>query len=269
MVGRLHRNKCGCACLYAVFAEILGMQNVNGKVIVITGASSGIGRAAAMLLAEHGAKLVLGARGEEALKSTVNEIESAGGSACYHVTDVSKQKDMAALVGLACDQHGKLDVLISNAGVGPISRLDAIRVQDWELMVDVIFKGALYGIAEALPVFLSQSSGHFVTIVSTAGIQISPTMAVYAAAKNAVRTLNEGLRLESGGRYRVTSISPGFVRTDFAGSMSDLTVRATIQKQMDEIALDPMSVARAIVFAISQADDVDVNDIVVRPAVQG
>jgi NADP-dependent 3-hydroxy acid dehydrogenase YdfG len=170
---------------------------------------------------------------------------------------------------LASDRHGKLDVLINNAGIGPISKLNELRVEDWEAMVDINVKGLLYGIAAALPIFRRQGFGHFVNTISTAGIQISPTMAVYAATKNAVRTLSEGLRLESDGKYRVTGISPGFVGTNFAESMTDPGVRAGIQKQMDEIALEPEAIARAMAFAIEQPDDVDVGDIVVRPTVQG
>ena len=244
------------------------MAGIHGKVIAITGASSGIGRAAALLLAGRGATVVLGARRIDELEAVVREIESAGGVASHRRTDVAKREDVAALIALASDRHGKLDVLINNAGIGPISRLDQLRVEDWEAMVDINVKGLLYGIAAALPIFRQQGFGHFVNTISTAGIQISPTMAVYAATKNAVRTLSEGLRLESDGKYRVTGISPGFVGTNFAASMTDAGVRASIQKRMDEIALEPEAIARAMAFAIEQPDDVDVGDIVVRPTVQ-
>ena len=175
---------------------------------------------------------------------------------------------MVALVGLAADRHGKLDVLISNAGIGPISKLQELRVEDWESMVDVNIKGVLYGIAAALPIFRQQGFRHFVNTISTAGIQMSPTMAVYAATKNAVRTLSEGLRIESEGKYRVTGISPGFVGTIFAESMTDPGMKEEIQKRMDEVALEPDAIARAMAFAIEQPDHVDVGDIVVRPTVQ-
>jgi NADP-dependent 3-hydroxy acid dehydrogenase YdfG len=244
------------------------MAGIDGKVIAITGASSGIGRAAALLLAGRGATVVLGARRIDELEAVVRDIERAGGVASHRRTDVAKREDVAALTALASDRHGKLDVLISNAGIGPISKLDELRVEDWEAMVDINVKGLLYGIAAALPIFRRQGFGHFVNTISTAGIQISPTMAVYAATKNAVRTLSEGLRLESDGQYRVTGISPGFVGTNFAGSMTDPGVRAGIQKQMDEIALEPEAIARAMAFAIEQPDHVDVGDIVVRPTVQ-
>ncbi|QGZ93702.1 SDR family oxidoreductase [Terricaulis silvestris] len=244
------------------------MTGIDGKVIVITGASSGIGRAAALLLAGQGAKVVLGARGGDELEAVAREVRDAGGSALHRRTDVSKRQDMAALVAVATDSHGKLDVLISNAGIGPISMLAELRVEDWEAMVDVNINGLLYGIAAALPIFRRQGSGHFVNTISTAGIQMSPTMAIYAATKNAVRTISEGLRLESDGKYRVTGISPGFVGTRFAESMTDAGVKAEIQKRMDEIALAPEAIARAMAFAIQQPDDVDVGDIVVRPTVQ-
>lgn len=248
--------------------KVSHMAGIEDKVIVITGAGSGIGRAAARLLAERGAKVVLGGRRAEKLETLVGEIEAAGGVASYKVTDTARREDVAALVSYACDQHGKLDVLISNAGVGPISMLEELRIEDWEAMVDINFKGVLYGVAAALPIFLRQGFGHFVNTISTAGIQISPTMAVYAASKNAVRTLGEGLRIESAGRYRVTGISPGFVGTDFVQSMTDPQVAVAIQERMDAIALEPEAIARAMIYAIEQPDHVDVGDIVVRPAVQ-
>ena len=244
------------------------MSAIHGKVIAITGASSGIGEAAALLLAKRGAKIVLGARRLDRLEALAARIAAAGGDAVYAATDVRRREDILALVALACDRFGKLDVLISNAGIGPISRFDDLQVEDWEEMIDVNIKGVLFGIAAALPVFRKQGFGHFVTTISTAGIQMSTTMGVYAATKNAVRTLNEGLRIESDGKYRVTGISPGFVGTSFAESMTDPAIKAEIQKRMDEIALEPEAIARAMAFAIEQPDDVDVGDIVVRPTAQ-
>lgn len=243
-------------------------MGIEGKVIAITGASSGIGRAAALLLASRGAKSVLGARRPVELEAVAREIRDAGGEAVQRCTDVTKRDDMAALTALAVDRFGKLDVLISNAGIGPISKLDDLRVDDWEAMVDVNVKGLLHGIAAALPIFRRQGFGHFVNTISTAGIQISPTMAVYAATKNAVRTITEGLRLEADGKLRVTGISPGFVGTSFTGSMTDPNMKASIQKSMDEMGLPPEAIARAMAFAIEQPDDVDVNEMVVRPTAQ-
>jgi NADP-dependent 3-hydroxy acid dehydrogenase YdfG len=178
------------------------MPGIEGKVIVITGASSGIGEATALLLTERGAKAILGARGSDRLEALANRIAAAGGEAAYAPTDVKRREDLSNLVRLAVDRYGKLDVLVGNAGVAPISLLDEIRVEDWEEMIDVNLKGVLYGIAAALPVFRSQGFGHFVNVISTAGIQITPIMAVYAATKNAVRTITEGLRLEAGDKGR-------------------------------------------------------------------
>jgi NADP-dependent 3-hydroxy acid dehydrogenase YdfG len=242
---------------------------IAGKVIAITGASGGIGAASALLLAGRGAKVVLGARRKEQLESLAMRITQAGGEAAYLPTDVRRREDLAALVEMASARFGRLDVLVGNAGIGPISRLDELRVADWEEMIDVNLKGFLYGIAAALPVFRKQGFGHFVTIVSTAGLTISPTMAVYAGTKNAVRTVSEGLRQEAGEKLRVTSISPGFVNTDFADSMTNPEIRQNIRNTRDQIAISPDAIARAIAFAIEQPADVDVNEIVVRPTAQG
>ncbi|MER5691682.1 SDR family oxidoreductase [Streptomyces mirabilis] len=179
----------------------------------------------------------------------------------------SRREDLSGLVRLARERYGKLDVLVSNAGVGLISPLDDLRVEDWEEMIDVNLKGVLYGIAEALPVFREQGFGHFVNIVSTAGLRVTPLQSVYAATKNAVRTLSEGLRQEAGEGLRVTVVSPGFVRTDFADRI-DSEVKAQIVEKMDRIAIPPAAVARAVVFAVEQPDGVDVGDVVVRPTAQ-
>jgi NADP-dependent 3-hydroxy acid dehydrogenase YdfG len=245
------------------------MSGIKDKVVVVTGASSGIGEATALLLAECGAKVVLGARGSERLKALANRITAAGGEAVYAPTDVKRREDLSSLVGLAVERFGKLDVLVNNAGVAPISLLDELRVEDWEEMIDVNVKGVLYGIAAALPVFRKQGFGHFVNVISTAGIQVMPTMAVYAGTKNAVRTITEGLRLEAGDKLRVTGISPGFVNTNLADSMTDPAVKSQIVDQMNKMAIPPVAIARAIAFAIEQPAEVDVNDIVIRPTAQG
>src|SRR6476646_34701 len=210
------------------------MKGIEGKVVVITGASSGIGEATALLLAERGAKVVLGARGLDRLDAMAARIAASGGEAVYRRTDVKRREDLSNLVGLAIERYGKLDVLINNAGVAPISLLDELRVEDWEEMIDINLKGVLYGIAAALPIFRRQGVGHFVNVISTAGIQITPTMAVYAATKNAVRTITEGLRLEAGDKLRVTGISPGFVNTHLADSMTNSAVRSQINDQMNK-----------------------------------
>ncbi len=244
------------------------MSGIEGKVLVITGASSGIGEATALLLTERGAKAVLGARGSDRLEALANRIEAGGGEVVYAPTNVKRREDLPNLVRLAVDSYGKVDVLVSNAGVAPISLLDEIRVEDWEEMIDVNLKGVLYGIAAALPVFRSQGFGHFVNVISTAGIQITPTMAVYAGTKNAVRTITEGLRQEAGDKLRVTGISPGFVNTNLADSMTNPEVKSQINDQMNKMPIPPAAIARAIAFAIEQPPEVDVNEIVIRPTAQ-
>ncbi|WP_120010897.1 SDR family oxidoreductase [Teichococcus vastitatis] len=238
------------------------------KVVAITGAGSGIGRASARLLATRGAKLVLGGRRDAHLAAVAAEIESAGGTATYRQTDVTRRADLDALVKLACDRYGRLDVLVNNAGIGPISRFDALKVDDWDAMIDVNIKGVLYGIAAALPVFQQQGSGHIVNVVSTAGLRIVPTMGVYAATKNAVRTITEALRQEAGPHLRVTEVSPGMIATDFAESMTDETAKAAVQQRVSAIAIPPDAIARGIAFAIEQPPEVDVGSIVIRPTAQ-
>ncbi|MBR0993770.1 SDR family oxidoreductase [Bradyrhizobium japonicum] len=244
------------------------MTDIAGKVIAITGASSGIGEATARYLAEHGAVVVLGARRRDRLETLAASIVSKGGKASYRAIDVKQRQDVAGLVALATEQYGKLDVLINNAGIAPISRLDDLRVDDWEDMIDVNVKGVLYGIAAALPVFRRQGFGHFVNTLSTAGIRIVPTMAVYAGSKNAVRAISEGLRQEAGPSLRVTTISPGYVDTELPSSMTDSELRQQGETAMKAIAIPASAIAEAIAFAIGQPDNVDVGEIVVRPTAQ-
>jgi NADP-dependent 3-hydroxy acid dehydrogenase YdfG len=245
------------------------MSGTQGKVVAITGASSGIGEATALLLAERGARLALGARRTDRLAALADRIARAGGEATYAPTDVKQRNDLANLIKLACERYGRLDVLISNAGVAPISAFDDLKVEDWEEMIDTNIKGVLFGVAAALPVFRRQGFGHFINIVSTAGLRIVPLQGVYAATKNAVRTLTEALRQEAGPSLRVTGISPGFVQTELANSMTDARTRAAILEQMEKIAIAPDAIARAIAFAIAEPADVDINEIVVRPTAQG
>ena len=245
------------------------MSGAVGKVVAITGAGSGIGRATALLLAERGAKLVLGARRADRLEAVAKQIGAAGGEAAYVPIDVKRRDDLSSLVALACERFGKLDVLVSNAGIGPVSLLDELRVDDWDEMIDINVKGVLYGIAAALPVFRRQGFGQFVNIASTAGLITKPTMAVYSGTKFAVRTISEGLRQEAGDKLRVTIITPGFVKTDFADSMTNPEMKAQIVGTMEKMAISPDAIARAIVFAIEQPVNVDVGEIVVRPTAQG
>src|SRR5882762_10753621 len=239
------------------------VHGIKGKVVVITGASSGIGEAIAVMLAERGAKIVLGARGLDRLQSLARRIERAGGEVAYAQTDVRKREDVTSLVNLACERYGQLDVLINNAGIGPISPPDDLRVEDWENMIDINVKGVLYGIAAALPMFRKQGFGHFVNTASTAGLKTTPTMAVYSGTKLAVRAISEGLRQEAGDKLRVTIISPGMTSTAFADSITDPTARAELEMRRDAIAMPPDAIARAIAFAIEQPADIDVGEIVV------
>lgn len=246
------------------------MENgITGKVVAITGASSGIGEATALLLAAQGAKVVLGARGPERLAALAARIAAAGGKVAYSPTDVRRRADVDNLVQLATSRYGQLDVLISNAGVMPISPLDDLRVSDWEDMVDVNLKGVLYGIAAALPLFRRQGFGHFINTASTAAHKTVPNQADYSATKFAVRALSEGLRQEAGEHLRVTVISPGFVHTNFADGVTNPAVKAQLEAARDAMALPPAAIARAIAFAIAQPGGVDVGEIIVRPTAQG
>ncbi|WP_035855046.1 SDR family oxidoreductase [Cryptosporangium arvum] len=240
------------------------METTN-TVVVITGASSGIGEATARLLSSRGARLVLGARRTDRLEALASSL----GDAVYAATDVRRRDDVTALVDLALDRFGRVDAFVGNAGIGPVSHLADLRVDEWDAMVDVNIKGVLHGIAAALPVFRAQGSGHFVTTASTAAFRTLPTMAVYAATKTAVRVIAEGLRQESDGAYRVTTVTPGFIATDFAGAATDREVRADLLALRDRIAIPPSAVAEAIAFALAQPPEVDVNELVIRPVTQG
>lgn len=244
------------------------MSENTDRVVAITGASSGIGEATALLLAGSGAKIVMGARRADRLADIAERIAEAGGEAVWLSTDVTRRSDLEALVAEACERFGRLDVLVSNAGLGPISPLDDLRVDEWDLMIDVNIKGVLYGIAAALPVFRRQGFGHFVTVASTAGHKTVPNQAVYSGTKFAVRAICEGLRQEAGEDLRVSVVSPGFVHTDFAEGVPDPELRAQILEFRDRVAISPAAIARAIAFAIEQPSDVDVGEIVVRPTAQ-
>lgn len=243
-------------------------MTVNGMVVAITGASSGIGRATAKLLAQNGARVVLGARREAVLEALAEEIIAAGGKAAFKATDVRRREDLEGLVTTATDRFGRLDAIINNAGIGPISRFDALRVEDWDAMIDTNLRGTLYGIAAALPVFTRQACGHVINVVSTAGLKIVPTMGVYAATKNAVRTATEALRQEAGPTLRVTEVSPGMISTDFGDSITDQPTKRMIAERSRKIAIAPEAIARGILYALEQPSDVDVGSIVIRPTAQ-
>ena len=243
-------------------------MTIDGKVVAITGASSGIGEATAALLAERGAKVVLGARNPGRLDAVAARISATGGEAVTKATDVSSRGDLMEFVSLATATYGQLDVLVSNAGIMPVSPFDELCVDDWEAMVDVNLKGVLFGIAAALPVFRRQGYGHFVNVASTAAFRVTPGQSVYAGTKMAVRAVSEGLRQEAGENVRVTIISPGMTSTNFADSITDPLARAELEQRRDVIAMPPAAVARAIAFAIEQPPGVDVGEIVVRPTAQ-
>jgi len=237
------------------------------KVVAVTGASSGIGEATARLLASKGAALVLGARRTDRLDRIADELGSA--DIATVATDVTRRGDLDRLVNTAVDRFGRLDVLVSNAGISYLGPLADGDVEGWSAMIDVNVNGVLYGIAAATPIFKRQGSGHFVTTVSTAGLKITPTMGIYAATKNAVRTVMETLRQEStDGVIRTTSINPGFVSTELGNTIDDPEIRARIQRNMDAFGLAPEAVARAIAFAIEQPPDVEIGEITIRPTVQ-
>ena len=243
------------------------MPEIDGKVVAITGASSGIGEATALLLAERGAKVVLGARRVDRLEALAARIEKEGGVVSHARTDVRRRDDLSRLVGLARERYGRLDVLVGNAGVMPISPLDDLRVDDWDEMIDVNIKGVLYGIAAALPVFREQGFGHFITTASTAGHRTVANQSVYSGTKYAVRAISEGLRQEAGDKLRVTIVSPGMTSTNFADRMTNPEMRAQLT-EATRIAMPPDAVARAIAFAIEQPAGIDVGEIVVRPTAQ-
>jgi NADP-dependent 3-hydroxy acid dehydrogenase YdfG len=246
-------------------------MTIDGKVVAITGASSGIGAASARHLASLGAAVVLGARRTGRLDGMVADIEADGGRAAAVRVDVTDPDDLRSLVATAVDRFGRLDVLVGNAGIAKIGPVAELDVEGWSAMLDVNIKGILHGIAAALPVFRRQGGGHLVTVVSTSGLKIVPTQAVYAGTKNAVRTLLEALRQEStDGTLRTTSISPGYVRTELIdNAVDDPAVREQARQNMADLGIDPTAVARAIAFAIDQPDDIEIGDLTIRPTRQG
>jgi NADP-dependent 3-hydroxy acid dehydrogenase YdfG len=240
------------------------MLNVEKKVIVITGASSGIGEATAKLLAKNGAKVVLGARRSDRLETIAQEIRTAGGTAEYQTLDVTQRSQLEAIVQFAQSKFGRVDVLINNAGVMPLSALDQLKVDEWDRMIDVNIKGVLYGIAAALPVMKAQKAGQIINLSSIGGHAVSPTAAVYCATKFAVGAISEGLRQEVGGDIRVTVISPGVTESELADSISDEAAKKGMQ-EFRKISIPASSIARSILFAIEQPDEVDISEIIVRP----
>jgi NADP-dependent 3-hydroxy acid dehydrogenase YdfG len=240
------------------------MSNIQEKVILVTGASSGIGEACARLLAEKGAHLLLGARRSERLEKLVGEIREAGGSAEYRRLDVTSREDVQAFVDFAVERYGRVDVLINNAGVMPLSPLDALKVDEWDRMIDVNIRGVLHGIAATLPLMQAQRSGQFVNVASIGAYSVVPTGAVYCATKYAVRAITDGLRQEVGGDIRVTLVSPGVVESELAESISDAQSRE-MMREFRKISITPDAIARAVAYAVEQPADVDVSELIVRP----
>jgi NADP-dependent 3-hydroxy acid dehydrogenase YdfG len=237
----------------------------NPKTILITGASSGIGEATALRLAEDGHRVVLGARRTERLEELVGRIERAGGSASFHRLDVTDAADVRSFIENAAHTHGQLDVLVNNAGVMPLSALVEAKVDEWNQMIDVNIRGVLHGISAALPVMQAQGSGHIVNLASIGAHEVEPTAAVYCATKFAVWAISEGLRKEQDGGVRVTIVSPGVTESELAESISNPDARDAMREYRAQ-SIPASAIASAIAYAIEQPPEVDVNEIIVRPA---
>jgi NADP-dependent 3-hydroxy acid dehydrogenase YdfG len=241
-------------------------QDIKDKVVVITGASSGLGEAAARQLSGLGASLVLGARRLERLQALAKEL-SLGNDAAVQ-TDVTQYPQVKHLVDHAVQSHGCIDVMINNAGLMPHSPLERGKVLDWDRMIDVNLKGVLYGIAAALPYMKTQKSGHIINVSSVAGHKVAPGGAVYSATKHAVRVISEGLRQEvKPYNIRTTVISPGAVATELPNGTTDPDLAERVRTTY-EMAIPAESFADMVVFAMSQPEDVDVNEILFRPTRQ-
>jgi NADP-dependent 3-hydroxy acid dehydrogenase YdfG len=244
-------------------------DNIKGKIVVITGASSGLGEATARLLSAEGATVVLGARRADRIKALADELIAKGGKAIAVITDVTDHVQVERLVGTAMRKFGRIDVMINNAGLMPQSLIERLKIDEWDRMIDVNIKGVLYGIAAALPYMKQQKSGHIINVSSVAGHKIRPGATVYAATKFAVRALSEGLRMEvKPYNIRTTIISPGAVATELPNTVTDPETAVRIKKFYEETAISPDSFARAVVYAMSQPDDVDINEILFRPTKQ-
>lgn len=242
------------------------MQSVNDKVVIITGASSGIGEASARVLSQNGAKLVLSARREDRLKELADEL---GENAAYLKSDVTRLEDMYQLVKLARERFGRLDALFANAGIMPGSRMSALKTQDWMDMVDINIKGVLNAVAAVLPEFTAQKNGHIIVTSSAAGIRSVPGNAVYCGTKHFVRAMLDSLRMEAvaeGTNIRTTTIYPGAVKTELLDAIAPSQEKAMVEKFYEDAGLTPDVIANAVLYALSQPDSVDVSDLVVRPS---
>jgi NADP-dependent 3-hydroxy acid dehydrogenase YdfG len=244
-------------------------SNIEGKVVVITGASSGMGEAAARHLSAQGAAVVLGARRVERLTALVDEITAAGGKALAVQTDVTDRAQVQRLVDAAVATFGRVDVLVNNAGIMPLSPLERLKVDEWDRMIDVNLRGVLYGIAAALPHMQAQKSGHIINLSSVAGHKLFGGSAVYSATKFGVRALSEGLRQEvKAYNVRTTIISPGAVKTELLDHISETDVQQANRDYVGQVGVPADSFARVVAFAISQPEELDINEILFRPTSQ-
>jgi NADP-dependent 3-hydroxy acid dehydrogenase YdfG len=245
-------------------------DNIRGKVAIVTGASSGLGESTARHLAQRGARVVLAARRTDRLDKVVAEIREAGGEAIAVATDVSKRDDLERLAIATVEAFGRIDVLINNAGVMPLSPIERLKVDEWDRTIDVNIKGVLYGIAAVLPRMQAQGSGHIVNISSIAGLKVfTPIGTVYSATKHAVRAISEGLRVEVGDSgIRVTIVSPGAIESELKFGTTDAETAAGVQAFYEASQIPADSVARAVVYAVEQPADVDINEVVLRPVSQ-
>jgi NADP-dependent 3-hydroxy acid dehydrogenase YdfG len=239
------------------------MSDIRNKVVIITGAPSGIGEAAARLLAAKGAHVVLGARRTDRLEALVSAIAAEGGSARFRALDVTSREDTQAFADFAKAEFGRVDVMVNNAGVMPLSPLTSLKVEEWDRMIDVNIRGVLHGIAAVLPGMEAQGFGQIINISSIGGLSVTPTAAVYCATKFAVRAISDGLRQETD-KIRVTVVCPGVTESELAESISDEAGRNEM-KTFRRIAIPADAIARAIAYAIEQPDEVDVSEVVVRP----
>jgi NADP-dependent 3-hydroxy acid dehydrogenase YdfG len=239
------------------------MDNIRGKTILITGASSGIGEETARLLAKHGANVAIGARRVERLEALATDIKAEGGSVLWKELDVTSEASVQAFANHALAHFGSMDILINNAGIMPLSLVSSLKVDEWDRMIDVNIKGVLYGIAAVLPVMERQKSGQIINISSIGGLSVSPTASVYCATKFAVRAISDGLRQESD-FLRVTCVYPGVVESELASTITD-PFAAKAMQDYRTISLKPSAIAEAIAHLINQPSDVDTSEITVRP----
>ncbi len=244
-------------------------EGIRDKIVVVTGASSGLGEATARLLSAQGATVVLGARRSDRLQALAKDLQARGGKALALETDVARREQVKALADSAVQTYGRIDVMINNAGVMPQAPLEQLKVDEWDRMIDVNLKGVTYGIAAALPHMQRQKAGHFINVSSVAGHRVGPGFAVYAATKFAVRALSEGLRQEvKPYNIRTTVISPGAVATELPNGVSDPAAAERLRGFYAQVAVPAESFARAVAFAMTQPPEVDINEILYRPTKQ-